>query len=41
MGDVFELMKQMMNFTYRTVPSIDGNYGTKVSGGTLSGIVLS
>ena len=37
---MFDLMKQMMNFTYRTVPSIDGNYGTKVSVGTLSGICL-
>ena len=33
-------MKQMMNFTYRTVLSIDSNYGTKVSGDTLSGIGL-
>ena len=33
------MMKQMMNFTYHTVPSIVANYGTKVSGDTLSGIL--
>ena len=34
-------MRHMMNFTYHTVLSIDGNYDIKVSGGTLSGICLN
>jgi hypothetical protein len=30
MGDIFEIMRQRMNFTYQTVRSIDGNYGARV-----------
>ncbi|XP_023343162.1 glutamate receptor ionotropic, delta-1 isoform X2 [Eurytemora carolleeae] len=33
MGDIFHLMSEIMNFKYKPIPSIDGFYGNKVSGG--------
>ncbi|XP_023328481.1 glutamate receptor ionotropic, kainate 2 [Eurytemora carolleeae] len=32
-GQLFEIMKGLLNFTYTAVPCIDGIYGTKVEGG--------
>ena len=29
-GELFEIMGKLMNFTYRAIPSKDGQYGSKV-----------
>jgi hypothetical protein len=30
MGDIFETMRKLMNFTFSALPSTDGFYGAKV-----------
>ena len=30
MGDMYEVLRKNLNFTYEAVPSIDGFYGSKV-----------
>jgi hypothetical protein len=30
MGEIFETMRKLMNFTFTAIPSIDKFYGTKV-----------
>jgi hypothetical protein len=31
MGEIFETMRKLMNFTFMAVPSSDGFYGAKVN----------
>jgi hypothetical protein len=31
MGEIFETMRKLMNFTFTAIPSSDGFYGAKVS----------
>jgi hypothetical protein len=38
MGDIFETMRKLMNFTFSALPSTDGFYGAKV-GPVFNGIV--
>jgi hypothetical protein len=38
MGDIFETMRKLMNFTFSALPSTDGFYGAKV-GFAFKGIV--
>jgi hypothetical protein len=39
MGDIFETMRKLMNFTFSALPSTDGFYGAKVIGFAFNGTV--